>query len=138
MNCVSSCVEELETDGWLVNQTRMWLSSQWTVRAGAEWTAGEDRFFTHLLDGSRAANRLGWQWTIGAGTGKPYGFSRWEGQKRAPPLCPDCALHTACPIQDWPPAAPDVPPAARPEPEPPLRPDPPPEAARRPPPPGAP
>src|SRR4051812_16085545 len=121
MNCVSSCVDELETDGWLVNQTRMWLASQWTVRSGAEWTAGEDRFFTHLLDGSRAANRLGWQWTVGAGTGKPYGFSRWQVRKRAPQLCRDCALSTACPIQDWPP---DAPAADRPEPEPLLRHDP--------------
>lgn len=102
MNCVATCVEELETDGWLVNQTRMWMASQWTVRAGAEWTAGEDRFFTHLLDGSRAANRLGWQWTIGAGTGKPYGFSRWQVEKRAPQLCRGCALADACPVQDWP------------------------------------
>jgi deoxyribodipyrimidine photo-lyase len=121
MNCVATCVDELETDGWLVNQTRMWLSSQWTVRAGSEWTAGEDRFFTHLLDGSRAANRLGWQWTVGAGTGKPYGFSRWQVQKRAPQLCRDCALRSACPIQDWPP---DAPHGERPEREPLLRHDP--------------
>jgi deoxyribodipyrimidine photo-lyase len=124
MNCVSSCVEELESDGWLVNQTRMWLSSQWTVRAGAEWTSGEDRFFTHLLDGSRAANRLGWQWTIGAGTGKAYGFSQWQVQKRAPQLCRNCALNAACPIQDWPS---DPPVADRPAPEPLLRHDPDPE-----------
>ncbi len=125
MNCVATCVEELETDGWLVNQTRMWLSSQWTVRAGAEWRDGEDRFFTHLLDGSRAANRLGWQWTVGAGTGKPYGFSRWQVEKRAPQLCRDCALNTACPIQDWPA---DAAPTAGPDHEPMLRRDPDPEA----------
>lgn len=121
MNCVASCRSELETDGWLVNQTRMWMSSQWTVRAGHEWTAGEDRFFTHLLDGSRAANRLGWQWSIGAGTGKPYGFSRWQVEKRAPQLCGGCALRAACPIQDWPP---DVPGSAAPDPDPRLRADP--------------
>ena len=125
MNCMATVVGELHTDGWLVNQTRMWLSSQWTVRAGAEWTTGEDRFFTHLLDGSRAANRLGWQWTVGAGTGKPYGFSRWQVQKRAPQLCRDCALNTACPIQNWPP---DPPRGERPEPEPLLRRDPDPES----------
>ncbi|MCY7342312.1 MAG: deoxyribodipyrimidine photolyase [Pseudonocardia sp.] len=125
MNCVATTVEELETDGWLVNQTRMWMSSQWTVRAGAEWTAGEDRFFTHLLDGSRAANRLGWQWTIGAGTGKPYGFSRWQVQKRAPQLCQDCALSDDCPIQDWPD---DPPPGGSPPGSPLLRGDPDPEA----------
>jgi deoxyribodipyrimidine photo-lyase len=123
MNCVAACVEELETDGWLVNQTRMWLASQWTVRAGADWSVGEDRFFTHLLDGSRAANRLGWQWTVGAGTGKPYGFSRWQVRKRAPQLCRDCALREACPIENWPP---DVV-LDRADPEPLLRHDPDPE-----------
>jgi deoxyribodipyrimidine photo-lyase len=102
MACVATNLRELETDGWLVNQTRMWLASQWTVRAGAAWRDGEDRFFTHLLDGSRAANRLGWQWTVGAGTGRPYGFSRRQVRKRAPGLCDTCALRDACPIEDWP------------------------------------
>jgi deoxyribodipyrimidine photo-lyase len=124
MNCVTACVDELETDGWLVNQTRMWLASQWTVRAGGEWTAGEERFFTHLLDGSRAANRLGWQWTVGAGTGKPYGFSRWQVRKRAPQLCRGCALSEACPIEDWP----DATGGTRPSPDPQMRHDPDPEA----------
>lgn len=58
--------------------------------------------FTHLLDGSRAANRLGWQWTVGTGSGKPYGFSRWQVEKRAPELCRRCPLNQACPIQQWP------------------------------------
>ena len=111
MACLQSPVEELERDGWLVNQTRMWLSSQWTVRAGWDWREGEDRFFTHLLDGSRAANRLGWQWTVGAGTGRPYGFSRWQVRKRAPGLCEGCALRARCPIEGWP----EVPDGARPE-----------------------
>ncbi len=102
MACMDATVGELERDGWLVNQTRMWLASQWTVRHGADWREGEDRFFAHLLDGSRAANRLGWQWTIGAGTGKPYGFSRWQVEKRAPELCAGCARSGDCPIEDWP------------------------------------
>ena len=105
MACVKTTVDELERDGWLVNQTRMWLSSQWTVRAGWDWREGEDRFFTHLLDGSRAANRLGWQWSVGSGTGRPYGFSRWQVQKRAPGLCEGCALRARCPIDGWPEAA---------------------------------
>jgi deoxyribodipyrimidine photo-lyase len=102
MACMAETVGELERDGWLVNQTRMWLSSQWTVRAGWPWREGEDRFFTHLLDGSRAANRLGWQWTVGTGTGRPYGFSRWQVRKRAPELCERCALAERCPIEGWP------------------------------------
>ena len=102
MACMDATVSELHEDGWLVNQTRMWLSSQWTVRAGARWRDGEDAFFTHLLDGSRAANRLGWQWTVGSGTGKAYGFSRYQVEKRAPELCAGCVLDADCPIQDWP------------------------------------
>ena len=63
MACMDACLDELEQDGWLVNQTRMWLASQWTVRAGRDWREGEDLLDRNLLDGSRAANRLGWQWT---------------------------------------------------------------------------
>lgn len=102
MNCMAAVVDELHTDGWLVNQTRMWLASQWAVRAGADWRVGEQQMFAHLLDGSRAANRLGWQWTVGTGSGKPYGFSRWQVMKRAPQLCRDCPLSRACPIEHWP------------------------------------
>ncbi|MEO9325045.1 FAD-binding domain-containing protein [Nocardioides sp. C4-1] len=111
MACNAFLVESLTDDGWLVNQTRMWLAAQWSVRAGAEWRTGEDAMFAHLLDGSRAANRLGWQWTVGTGSGKPYGFSRWQVEKRAPELCRGCGLRDACPIQDWP-EAPVGPPVA--------------------------
>jgi deoxyribodipyrimidine photo-lyase len=103
MACVSLATTELEQDGWMVNQTRMWLSSHWSVRHGRDWREGEDHFFRHLLDGSRAANRTGWQWTIGTATGKPYGFSRWQVEKRAPELCDTCAHKNQCPIQEWPP-----------------------------------
>lgn len=106
MRCMQFTVDQLHQDGWLVNQTRMWLASQWAVRAGADWRAGEDEFFVHLLDGSRAANRLGWQWTVGTGSGKSYGFSRWQVHKRAPELCRECALSAACPIEHWPDSTP--------------------------------
>jgi deoxyribodipyrimidine photo-lyase len=111
MACVSTTVRELTEDGWLVNQTRMWLASQWTVRHGYRWQDGEDIFYRHLLDGSRAANRLGWQWTVGTGTGRPYGFSRWQVQRRAPGLCTQCPVRERCPIEDWPdaPSGPPVP-----------------------------
>jgi deoxyribodipyrimidine photo-lyase len=102
MLCMDVTRTELESEGYLVNQTRMWLASQWTVRHGASWRDGEDWFFRHLLDGSRAANRLGWQWTIGAGTGKVYGFSRWQVNKRSPGLCARCPLRHECPIEQWP------------------------------------
>jgi deoxyribodipyrimidine photo-lyase len=102
MACMDLTVNELETDGWLVNQTRMWLSSQWSVRHGAAWRDGEDRFFTHLLDGSRAANRTGWQWTTGTGNGKSYGFARWQVEKRSPKLCANCERRRSCPIEVFP------------------------------------
>jgi deoxyribodipyrimidine photo-lyase len=100
--CIDQVVNELESDGWLVNQTRMWLASHWTVRNNYGWIYGQERMYQNLLDGSRAANLLGWQWTVGAGTGKPYGFARWQVEKRAPGLCFKCPLKKACPIQDFP------------------------------------
>ncbi len=102
MLCVDSVVSELESDGWLVNQTRMWLASHWTVRNNNGWPLGQERMYRELIDGSRAANLLGWQWTVGAGTGKPYGFARWQVEKRAPGLCGQCPLADACPIQEFP------------------------------------
>ena len=104
MACMAEVRRELVEDGWLVNQTRLWAASQWTVRAGWDWREGERALYRHLVDGSSAANGVGWQWAVGAGTGKPYGFSRWQVEKRAPGLCASCPLNRACPIQDFPPA----------------------------------
>lgn len=102
MLCIDTVLSELESDGWLVNQTRMWMASHWTVRNDKGWLHGQERMHRELLDGSRAANLLGWQWTVGAGTGKPYGFARWQVEKRAPGLCFKCPLKKACPIQNFP------------------------------------
>ena len=101
--CLDETWGELMRDGWITNQQRMWLASHWAVRLRLGWRDGEDLFFRHLLDGSRAANRLGWQWTVGALTGKPYGFSRWQVNKRAPGLCVTCPMEKSCPIESWPP-----------------------------------
>lgn len=102
LRCLDVPLAELEEDGWLVNQTRMWLASHWAVRGGGEWQRGEEYFFTHLLDGSRAANRLGWQWTVGTGASKVYGFSQSQVERRAPGLCGTCRHHHDCPIREWP------------------------------------
>lgn len=101
MACIDMVVGELEEDGWLVNQTRMWLASHWTVRNGRGWLHGQERMYQNLLDGSRAANLLGWQWTVGS-AGKPYGFARWQVEKRAPGLCFKCPLKNNCPIEQFP------------------------------------
>lgn len=102
MACLERVTAELERDGWMVNQSRMWFASHWSVRNALGWRDGEDLFFAHLLDGSRAANRLGWQWTVGAGTGAAYGFARAQVERRAPGLCGRCALREACPVQQYP------------------------------------
>ena len=101
MACLDFALTELETDGWVPNQVRMWLASHWTVRSGANWQEGERKMYRHLLDGSYA-NRAGWQWTIGSATGRPYGFSRWQVDKRAPALCDECPSRHSCPIDQWP------------------------------------
>jgi deoxyribodipyrimidine photo-lyase len=114
MVCVTSALDELTEDGWMTNATRMWLASHWAVRAGVRWEDGEDLLFRQLLDGSRAANRLGWQWVAGTATGRPYGFSRSQVERRAPGMCATCPLQGACPIEDWP-ADPVLLPAGREE-----------------------
>lgn len=102
MTCIDAVTDELATDGWLVNQTRMWLASHWTVRHGGGWRDGEDWLFARLLDGSRAANRLGWQWTVGAASQSAYGFSRSQVERRAPGMCAGCRRRNDCPIDTWP------------------------------------
>lgn len=99
--CISAVNSELHEDGWLVNQTRMWLASHHTVRNGFGWLDGQELMYRELIDGSRAANLLGWQWTVGSATGKPYSFSRWQVNKRAPGLCETCPLSAACPIEHF-------------------------------------
>jgi deoxyribodipyrimidine photo-lyase len=105
MACVRAVRDELEQTGWMVNQTRMWLASHWSVRAGHDWREGEDWMFRHLLDGSRAANRYGWQWSVGSMTSESYGFSRRQVERRAASWCASCPLANACPIEDWPSAS---------------------------------
>ncbi|MDH4280596.1 MAG: deoxyribodipyrimidine photolyase [Acidimicrobiia bacterium] len=102
MGCMEITSGELFDDGWLVGQTRLWMASQWAVREGRDWRDGEDLFFAHLLDGSRAANRLGWQIAAGLMSERPYAFSRWQVETRAPGLCASCDLNTDCPIDRWP------------------------------------
>ena len=102
MKCISTIEEELESTGYMVNQTRMWYASHNSLRNGQNWNKIEDYMFKHLIDGSRFANRLGWQWVMGSQTGKPYGFSKFQVEKRAPELCNSCELKNNCPIQEWP------------------------------------
>ncbi len=100
--CTREQVDTLLTDGWITNRGRLWLASQWSVRLGADWSAGEDLMFRSLLDGSRAANRLGWQWTSGAGSSRPWTWTREQVERFAPDRCGSCALRTRCPVESTP------------------------------------
>lgn len=100
--CVDLWMDDLGRDGWLTNAQRLWLASHWSVRHGGGWRDGEDWLFARLLDGSRAANRLGWQWTVGAASTRPSVFTRRNVEQRAPGLCPTCARRTDCPVESLP------------------------------------
>lgn len=102
MNCISTIENELESTGYMVNQTRMWYSSHQMFRTNNQWQESEDYMYKHLVDGSRFANRLGWHWVMGSQTGKIYGFSKFQVKKRAPKICNECQLQNECPIEDWP------------------------------------
>lgn len=102
MRCVAENIQELHTDGWCVNQARMWLASQYALRAGGDPFVGEHHLFQHLLDGSRAANRLGWQWVAGTSRTMAYSFTRQQVLRQAPRFCEECELLADCPIADLP------------------------------------
>lgn len=99
MGCVELPKNELEENGWINNETRMWLAGMWTQHLGNTWQSGEQYFAKHLLDGSDAANRLGWQRVSGVGSDRPYKFTRWQVEKFAPGLCASCDLANQCPIE---------------------------------------
>ncbi len=99
MGCLELAAQELEDDGWLVGLTRMWLASDWVNRQGRHWRDGEDYFFAHLLDGSRAANRAGWAIVSGRAGREPYLYSRWDVELRAPGLCASCDRVNDCPVE---------------------------------------
>ena len=102
MNCIKTIKKELEETGYMVNQTRMWFASHFSLRDTNDWNGYENYMFKHLVDGSRFANRLGWHWVMGSQTGKVYGFSKFQVQKRAKKLCDECELNYNCPISEWP------------------------------------
>lgn len=111
MACLADQFDELEQDGWITNQARMWLAAQWSGRHDRLWSDGEEWMFRRLIDGSRAANGLGWAWTSGVGRPEAYVFTRRQVEGRAPGRCDSCPLETDCPIADPPPFR-DPPPAA--------------------------
>lgn len=102
MTCVADGFHELRSTGWIPNQVRLWLASHWAVHRRADWRSGEERFFRELLDGSRAANRLGWQWVTGTATGRPYAATRASVERLAPGSCARCPSNDRCPWEHTP------------------------------------
>ncbi len=93
MGCVELPLDELEEDGWVVGPARRWLASHWAERQHDDPDEGREHFFRHLLDGSRAANGLGWH-----DAAVPT-VTRWEVEEHAPGLCASCDLVAECPIE---------------------------------------
>ncbi len=102
MACTSTELDALHQDGWITNRGRLWLASEWSVRLGLDWAEGEDLMFRELLDGSRAANRLGWQWTSGTGSARPWSWSREQVERLAPGRCATCVRRDDCPVDPEP------------------------------------
>ena len=93
MGCVELPLDELEEDGWVVGPARRWLADLWVAGEHDDPGAGEAHFFRHLLDGSKAANGLGWQ------EADNRAVTRWEVEEHAPGLCASCELVAECPIE---------------------------------------
>lgn len=93
MGCVELPLDELEEDGWIVGPARRWLAAHWLGREHDDPDEGEEHLFRHLLDGSRAANGLGWHRTA------PSSVTRWDVEANAPGLCASCELVADCPIE---------------------------------------
>ena len=96
MGCVDIALDELEEDGFVPPEARRWLAVHWVRHHGHRWDLGDDHLHRHLLDGSRATGRLGWQSVTGLDRPR---FSRWEVEAWAPGLCASCEVVATCPIE---------------------------------------
>ena len=73
IKCFDFWMNELKSDGYLHNHSRMWFASIWTHTLGLPWQLGADVFLRYLLDGDPASNTLSWRWVAGLHTkGKSY------------------------------------------------------------------
>ncbi len=70
---VDAAMRQLKEIGWLHNRARMIVASYLVKDLLIDWRWGEKYFMAELLDGDKAANNGGWQWTAGTGTdAAPY------------------------------------------------------------------
>lgn len=70
---VDAAMRQLKQIGWMHNRARMIVASYLVKDLLIDWRWGEEYFMEQLLDGDKAANNGGWQWTAGTGTdAAPY------------------------------------------------------------------
>ena len=70
---VDAGMRQLKEIGWIHNRARMIVASYLVKDLLIDWRWGERYFMEQLLDGDKAANNGGWQWTAGTGTdAAPY------------------------------------------------------------------
>ena len=70
---VDAAMRQLNEIGWMHNRARMIVASYLVKDLLIDWRWGEAYFMEQLLDGDKAANNGGWQWTAGTGTdAAPY------------------------------------------------------------------
>lgn len=70
---VDAAMRQLVTTGWMHNRLRMIVASVLTKDLLIDWRLGEAFFRRHLIDGDRASNNGGWQWSASTGTdAQPY------------------------------------------------------------------
>ena len=82
IECFNYWVNELKSNNYLHNHTRMWFASIWIFTLELPWQLGAEFFMQHLYDGDAASNTLGWRWVAGVQTqGKHYLASEWNIKK---------------------------------------------------------
>ena len=73
IKCFDDWVNELKTENYLHNHTRMWFASIWIFTLNLPWELGARFFMKYLFDGDAASNTLSWRWVAGIQTqGKNY------------------------------------------------------------------
>jgi len=70
---VDAAARQLLQEGFVPNRARMIAASCLTKDLLIDYRRGEAHYLEHLLDGDRANNNAGWQWSAGCGCdGQPY------------------------------------------------------------------
>ncbi len=72
---INAFIDQLLTNGYLHNHSRMYLASYIVHFRRVKWQAGAKFFLSHLLDGDIASNNFSWQWIASTFAGKPYIFN---------------------------------------------------------------